>query len=243
MYEKAKQMGFSRLTNDEHVGFHTEAIGFINTCTASRIFADTLMSEYTNAVEKEREVVNRPTKAEFTEQLAEKDRVRDEALIYFFGTINMGQYSIITGAKEAFTYLNRVLEPYKAITGMSYSVESAKIDELLEACGESVASSHIKTLGLSEVVDMIKTANDAFEALNSSRTTEALGYKETNALRAKTDELYNEIMEHLNAVVILMQYATDAPLTLPMTPEASELVTSMNNLIHKTNVNYNRRMG
>ena len=243
MYEIVREKSFTKLTNDEHVGFHTEAIAFINTCSASLIFADALMNEYTKAVEKEREVVNRPTKAEFTEQLAEKDRVRDQALIYFFGTINMAQYSIVPGDKQAYVDLSRALESYKGVTGEGYSVESAKIYELLEICGKTNLQKHLDALRLLDIVQMIKVSNEEFEALNNSRTTEALGYKETNALRMRADELYNQIMEHLNAVVILMQYATDTPLTLPVTPEATELVTSMNNLIHKTNVNYNRRMG
>ena len=240
MYSKTKEIGKRKLTHDEHVAFHSEAKIFIEKCSAAKIFAAKIVEDYVAELEKEIVVVNRMNKSELTSQLEAKDAERDDAIFTFFAMVDLAKRSRVQLKKEAYDALSFILEGYDGIERLAYSAESSKVSAMVADLKSAKFASHIAELNLNRTLSDIEELNNEFIALDAQRTADIPEKKETDDIRARVDSLYAQIMDKLNAVVILMPN-DGSSLTLEQTPEAVTLVSDLNNLIDKTNATYNRR--
>ena len=96
--------------------------------------------------------------------LEEADGVRDEA-VKSLGTLLDGYAAIpIVSKKEAAEKLRAIFAKYgKSITTANYASESSLIESLLEDFGKSDAQESAKVLdGVAEILEQIRTAQDAF---------------------------------------------------------------------------------
>ena len=96
--------------------------------------------------------------------LEEADGVRDEA-VKSLGTLLDGYAAIpLVSKKEAAEKLRAIFAKYgKSITTANYASESSLIESLLEDFGKSDAQESAKVLdGVAEILEQIRTAQDAF---------------------------------------------------------------------------------
>ena len=230
MTEKVKGIGFTQLTNAEHLNFHLEVKGFIEKCGVENISATEELAKYGEGIEIEVNMVNRQVASALTGDLEAKDKERDELLSYIFATVENAKNAPMESFKEANKQISPVLSPYKGIGAKTNSQESAEIVGLIKDLTKDGVASHMATLNLSEVVTMLGTINDEYMGLDQQRTSETPSKADSRNVRSKVEDVYDHIIDKVNATVVLMP-----------NENASQLVQDLNNLIDKTRASYNRR--
>ena len=231
MATKIKTLGLAKLAKAEHLNFHLEAKSFIMKCGAADISVETEFPLYTEAIAEEIKVVNLQSASALTPEMEAKDKERDEYLSFLFATIDAAKNSPIEAQREAHRQLTPVVSPYQGIARSTDSQESSQIVGLMNdiLSSESLVP-HTAALNIDPVITALNVANNHYMALDVKRTTETPSKAETNKKRAAVDEQYFAIVDKANATVILSP--NDSALTL---------VNDLNNLIDKTNADYNRR--
>ncbi len=230
MSNKVKDMGLTKLSNAEHLGFHMEVKLFVEKCGAENISVATKLPLYTDAINAEVEVVNRQTASSLTQDLEAKDEERDELLSYLFTSIHNAKNAPMANFKEAYKQLLPAITPYKGIAQKTNSQETAEIMGLVNDLRKDTLLPHITALGLLDILNLIETTNNEYITLDQKRTSDVPSKKDTDTLRSTVDELYETIVDKTNATVILMP-----------NDSAKTLVSDICNLIDKTNTSYNQR--
>ena len=231
MATKIKTLGLAKLAKAEHLNFHLEAVAFIEKCGAENISIETELSLYRTAIDAEIKVVNLQSASALTPEMEAKDKERDEYLSFLFATIDAAKNSPIEAQREAHRQLTPVVSPYQGIARSTDSQESSQIVGLVNDILSSPALvPHTAALNIDPVVSALNSANNDYIKLDAKRTSEIPSKAETNKKRAAVDEQYFAIVDKANATVILAP--NDSALTL---------VNDLNNLIDKTNADYNRR--
>lgn len=230
MTTKVQEIGFTKLTNAEHLNFHIEVKMFIESCGAENISATTELPLYAQALEEETDMVNRQAASAITADLEAKDKERDELLSFIFATVDSAKNAPMTAFKEAHKQLTPVLSPYKGITKKTYSQESAEILGLLKDLRVAALETHVSALNLTDVLTLLETVNTEYMTLDQQRTSETPDKIDAGEVRSKVDDLYSTITDKINATVILMP-----------NDSAIQLVKNINNSINETQASYNRR--
>lgn len=232
MVNKIKKNGLTKFTNAEHLGFHTGAQGFFNACTAEKISCATELPLYDAAILAQVDVVKRQLSSSITADLEKMDKERDELISFLFATFDAAKHSPIGAAKEAHKQLLPVMTPYRGMAYRTYVQESAEIIGMLKDLRAANLAAHITALNFTPVMDLLGTKNSEYIQLDKQRITEMPSKVETDTLRKNVDELYNQIVDKVNATVILTP-----------NPAAETLVVGLNNYIDQINTSYNQRMG
>ncbi len=230
MEKLIKEIGFTKLTNAEHINFHTEVKMYVEKCGAENISCQQELVLYTAELEKEASIINRQSASALTTNLEAKDKERDELLSYLFISVSNAKNSPIPAHKEAHQHLSLVLDPFKGIAKETNSRETGQIISLLKELSNELLAQYAKTLGLENVIELIEKANNEYLELDQQRTADIPSKRETNELRSKIDTIYKTIKAKTEGTVLLMT-----------NEHAEKLVINLNNLIDTTNTAYNQR--
>ena len=231
MTEKSiKEIGFTKLTNAEHINFHTEVKMYVEKCGVGNISCQQELVLYTAELEKEASIIYRQSASAITASLEAKDKERDELLSYLFISVSNAKNSPIPTQKEAHKHLSLVLEPFLGIAYETNSRETGQIISLVKELSQKSLEQHIKNLALDSVIDLIEKANNEYLELDQERTADIPSKRETNELRSRIDTIYKTIKAKTEGTVLLMS-----------NPNAETLVVNLNNLIDTTNTAYNQR--
>ena len=228
---KISDYRMSKLNNAEHLAFHMEAKAFIEECGATNISAVEELTQYAQAIEGEVAIVNRQTASSITGDLEAKDTERDGLLSYLFASVDNAKNAPMDAFKEAYKQLIPVMSPYRGIASKTNAQESAEITGLLHDLKAEKLANHIASLNLENILTLIEKANGEYMALDQQRTSEVPSKADSKAIRLKTDDVYESIVDKTNATLILMP-----------NDNAKTLAQNLNNHIDKTKASYNRRM-
>lgn len=101
--------------------------------------------------------------------------------------------------------VDSVLRAYDKIYAKAYAEETALIDGLLLDLAKADVSEALKTLHLDTYVAQLKTLNDAYKALDITRTDEYSARVKTDTTKARkaTDETLDLIIQRVNAYAVL----------------------------------------
>ena len=101
--------------------------------------------------------------------------------------------------------VDSVLRAYDKIYAKAYAEETALIDGLLLDFAKADVSEALKTLRLDTYVAQLKTLNDAYKALDITRTDEYSARVKTDTTKARkaTDETLDLIIQRVNAYAVL----------------------------------------
>ena len=230
MSNKIKDMGFSKLTNAEHLSFHNQVMLVVEKCDAENISAVEELALYKTSITSEVDVVNQQSASSITQDLETKDKERDDLLSYLFSSIHNAKNAPMATFKEAYKQLTPAIKPYQGIANKSNPQETAEIMGLVNDLKKDTLAGHIATLGLTDVLNLIETTNNDYVALDQKRSADVPDKKNTLQIRAKIDELYDSITDKTYATVLL------AP-----NDNAKTLIDDINKIIDKTNTSYNQR--
>ena len=227
MATKINSINNARLPIASHVQFHTEATDLIASATAAALHLDAIYPAYKAAVTAENEVVNRPTTYAETQRIAEADHVRDRTVSLIFNLTYAFAVSPLASQRGAAATVGAAIRPYHGIRDHELNRQTAEVDSMTAALGESAVRTALAILNIGYVTQELVRANDEFKAATAARDAEALRrqpVKEavTRTLRACTDTQYRRAVEIVNAFAIVAPSA-----------EMTDFIDRMNVLIDK----------
>ena len=120
-------------------------------------------------------------------------------------------FAIRKGDDKLRARLDKVLDEIRAdgtydkIYAKAYAEETALIDGLLLDLAKADVAEALKTLRLDTYVAQLKTLNDAYKALDITRTDEYAARVKTDTTKARkaTDETLDLIIQRINAYAVL----------------------------------------
>jgi len=186
----AKQIGSvakTALTNAGHMNMNNEIYARILDTTVAALHLEALAPGYKECIDREAECVNRVTKSASTAQLEAKDKERDKTLQFIYS---------MNGS-------------YKVCPDETLRTPALLVDSVLRAYDKIYAkadvSEALKTLHLDTYVAQLKTLNDAYKALDITRTDEYSARVKTDTTKARkaTDETLDLIIQRVNAYAVL----------------------------------------
>lgn len=193
--------------------FHHQVMKHIDTATPAALHIDDRVDAYEAAIAALDSVVNRQRAYVSTKLLADADKVRDNAVSVIIGTARLFRKSPVAEQSAAAELLYTQFSAYKDITRHEYSKQTAEVRGLLSVLAQTENAAAAATLGLTEVVTALQTANATFEESTSARTAEISGRMAQSDLSSDdavsaVNELYKAIVQVVNAYAIVQP--TDA---------------------------------
>lgn len=180
------------------------------------------------------DVVNRSLVSDETALLAETDKQRDELVVYFTSTVRQMTKSPLQAQKDAAISLYNQVKVYVGIQKLPDQQETQQILGLLLDMAKEENKANVMLLGLSSILEELKTCNEAFIALTEQRTVNKISNSidSGKVVRARMDQLYGDM------TLLAQSYNIVQP-----TDETTAFVTALNALISETKVRYNQRVG
>lgn len=204
----AKQIGSmskTHLSNAAHMNMNTEIYDRILSVTVQALKLESLVPGYKTCIDRESECVNRITKSATTEQLVAKDQERDAT--FQFITSMTASYTVCPdGTLQVHAKkVNAVLRAYSGAYSKSFIEETALIDGLLRDMETPELKAAEKALNLDPFFSRLKTQNEEYKALDTSRTDEYSSRVKTDTSKARkaTDQTLGLIIQRINALAVL----------------------------------------
>lgn len=218
----------SSLQLGTHLMFHQEVLRYIGQATPAELKIETQAPLYEAEVGVEQTVVNRPSSQRYTEQLADADNQRDDAVSVFVNVVKAQTRSVMPEKKEAALQLRSVINPYTDVAREAYMKETAAIRGLLAALKDEKNKPLVTLLHLDDEVVAIEETNGTFETLHQQSQEDAQVRQEleaidTKELRSRVDTLYQDIVKVVNAFAIAVP-----------SEAINTFVTNVNGLIYRT---------
>lgn len=185
-------------------------------------------------VEKLGDVVNQSRVSGETAQMAEADKERDDLVVYFNAQVSNERKSPIATRRTAAVGLYDVTKVYVGIQKLAGQQETQQINGLLQDLAKEENAARVEVLGLAEVVEAIRTANQKYETLTAARTNAraAVTTENSKTIRARLDELFDDML------TISFVYSVAYPTTGTAT-----FIAQTNALIDEVKAAYNQRRG
>lgn len=230
---KIKGSNCSRFTNALHVAFHSrinERLNLVADLTKIHV-SEELKNEYESYVA---ELIDRskPTLATGkTQDLADADAKRDNIVPCIWHTAEAGTWSPIESVKNAARVLLPVVNPYKGIQTAADDAETALIDGLLKDLRKDEYTVHVQALHLSEVLEALEEANNAYRQLKEERTNQRLlnaKGETTKVVRQQTDQVYQRICELIYASELICAVPDDQTLIRGIINEFNAIIDEFN---------------
>lgn len=183
-------------------------------------------------VEKLGDAVNQSRVSNETAQMAEADKERDDLIVYFNGSVSNERKSPIQARRDAAVELYNVTKVYVGIQTLAGQQETQQVNGLLQDLEKDTNKAHVVTLGLTEVVEALRTANGKYESLTAARTNAraARTTESAKTIRLRLDEQFDDML------TISFVYSVAYPTTGTAT-----FVSQVNALIDEVKAAYNQR--
>jgi hypothetical protein len=150
-------------------------------------------------------------KSALTDAITDADAARDNAYRGFVMIVETNRHSANPAKVQAAANIQVVIDHYGNFTHKSYNEETASIHNLLQDINTRCAAD-ITVLNAQEWVDGLADANQTFNDLMNQRFDESAGQENINLRenRKDIDKAYNEIVDRINASILLNGEATHA---------------------------------
>lgn len=208
MATQIKIFGMSQMTIGSCSDFHSKVLGFITTATPAALHIEGKAAAYTAAVGGLASIVNRQQAFVATASMKEADGKRDNAAGVISSVTNAYLSSPVTNKSEAAHLLTPQLSPYKGIRAHEYTKQTAEVKGLLALLEQTDNKAAIATLGLTDEVTALRTANAAFEQAFLAKATEMNSHMtqseiDSKSIIAEANTLYADIVQTVNAYAIV----------------------------------------
>ena len=184
---------------------------------------------------EEMEIDREAKKAEETAALQKKDDARDEIASALIQEIRLAAKSPIAEKRAPGQRLKIVVDTYKGITRENFASETAHIKAMLNDLDKPAAAADLATIGQTKLVQMLRTANEEFNAMYIKRLDFDASIKnlpDSKAVRLKNDKMMGVIFRHIETAYMMAASDEDRKLV-------SELIDRINAAIHKAKTVYN----
>lgn len=169
-----------------------------------------------------------------TEDLVKLDKERGEVISFLFAMFRSESKHFSEKRKEAATFLYKECKEFSKIQYLPIGQQTNAIDRFISTLEQTTPSKHIKTLGLSEAIDKLKTINNTYKDVYVARTENQLSEKKINV---------PEVRKQLESSFQIMMQHAFASNTLHNSEITRNFVNLLNVLIDNTNNAYKHRKG
>ena len=168
------------------------------------------LSQWKSDNDKLQLAVNAQRASTDTDPRSGVDRQRDSYFIGLKSGIEAGLRSPVAATVAAANALDFVIAPYKNIQNTAMNDETEQLNGLILAL--EPYSTQLTTLGLTEIYEAMKEANEEFTALTQARAKERAGGKleDTKVVRARIQQDWEWVTACINASYILGDTETAA---------------------------------
>lgn len=197
--------------NAEHYQFHSDVLNVFTEALAETHQIKSLRETYAGLFKQEDTAFIQNQAYEATKEIEAKDRERDDIFLYVKQTIDSNMYCPVANKKQAAQKLAYVLTPYRSANTKPFAENTAQINNFVGDMQSKEYSAHVTTLGLTEAVAQLKTANDAFNAVYAGRSGEKLTRASNDnmkTIRPKVDEAYRAVVSAVNALYQVNELVT-----------------------------------
>ncbi len=189
-----------RARNAEHYWLQEELLKAIPAEFVTKYQLSALRAAYSDAFEKEDYVYLQTRGYATTKELVEKDGERDRLYRLIRLTIRGKALSLNAGEAEAAGKLAFIMKPYVGATSKADAENTALVSDLVKKFESSEVSGYVETLGLTEAVSKLKTANTEFAALYSHRADEKRIKAVTEKLTAVRKQVDDALFDLIRAI-------------------------------------------
>ena len=203
MKEINLKFDLSRARNAEHYQLHDDILRTVTTAFATAQGIASLREKYQTLFDTENNCYLQNRSYQNTTEIETADKNRDDYFLYISQTIATGKYCPIATKKEAAVRLDYALEPYKDAPRMNYASNTAAVKDFVLKISDPQYADAVATLGLSDVITALNEANEAFNTLYSSRSSEVLSRNTSESMktiRPQVDAAYREFASAINAL-------------------------------------------
>lgn len=222
---------FNHARNAEHFQFHSDALNIITADLAEARHIGQLRQTYASLFADEDTAFIQNQAYEATKEIEEKDRTRDELFLYVKQTIDSNLLCPLAAKKSAARKLSFALTPYRSANNRPYAENTAQITNFVGDMQNAEYAPHVATLGLTEVIQQLKSANEDFNAVYSGRSSEKLtrvSGDNMKAIRPKVDEAYRAVVSAINALYQVNELVTHSQET---SASLGKLIDGINALV------------
>lgn len=196
----------SRARNAEHYNLYTQLQRVVPADFATLYKVAALRDSFVTLFEKENEAYLQSMAFADTKEIEEKDTVRDKRFRYLDLTMQSKQLSTVDAELKAAEKIAFAMKPYVGAPSKPFSENTAMVEDLVKKLQSSEYSSYVQTLGLTDAVIALKTANDDFVAVYSRRADEKRVRSISDNLRIirpQVDEAARKLFEAINALYLV----------------------------------------
>lgn len=211
-----------RLNKAEHLAFHKDCLAELATChlldvgsaaegekstenapEGSPAAMSPLVERYANAINTESALLHPQRKSDFTQMLGESDKRRSQHLSFLFKIADAMLMSDEEQQVEAAETLSFTLRPFVGCARIPRKQKTVVLKQLLEMLKDEKCALAIAQLHIEASVEKLRDENEHFADLERESTAQKAPALHTNEHRAATDALYQEIVNRINAHIIL----------------------------------------
>lgn len=192
------------MQNLEFSQFCTEISKLIILYTASKLGIVSLAPAFQSALEQLAKALQAEKGSVYTKTIVQSDAYRDQLEHGFSSFVESCLYHYDPAVQTAGEHMQRIIDKYGDLRRLPYNKESAAITnrntELLTNYAADVA-----TAGATEWLNKDNAANDEFIAHFGERANEEAARLVSNVRESRnlTEDAYNAIIEHVNALALV----------------------------------------
>jgi hypothetical protein len=201
---KIKDFSLVRLRNEEHFQFFTSFRDLVLVFTALGLNIELLFNLFLAAYANELTSLNLIRKNSISDDLVEADDERDNVFRGLCDAIKSALNHFNVDIRTAARHLQVVLDTYGNLAIKPYEAETGGLNSLINDFSTTYAGD-IARAGLNEWITELQTKNKAFDDLKNNRYTAeaAKTILRMKQERVKTDVIYRQIVERIDALIIV----------------------------------------
>lgn len=201
--KEIQKSNLNNARNAEHFQFHADVLNVLKPEVAEAQHIGELRQTYASLFADEDAAFIQNQAYEATKEIEDKDKVRDDLFLYIKQTIESNLRCPLADKKDAAGKLSFALNPYRSANSRPYAENTAQITNFTSDMQSAAYTAYVSKLGLTEAIAELQTANDAFNAAYSGRSSEKLtrvSIDNMKAIRPKVDDAYRAVVSAINAL-------------------------------------------
>ena len=190
------------MRNSEHYQLNRRLLKYIPVEFAEKYGVSASRSKFQLTFYSENECYVGNTKFASTNEIETLDKKRSNLFIFFLKTIQSGLYNPEEAVVNAAKRMEYLIKPYKDAYRLSYAQKSAMIADFVDLVQDDEIRTDLEALGLANTVSKLEEANEEFDTVYETRSTERLNrsISETmKTVRPKVDKAFTELAKDINA--------------------------------------------
>ncbi|MFT3753519.1 MAG: photosystem II biogenesis protein Psp29 [Paludibacter sp.] len=201
---KIREFALSRLRNEEHFQFFTSFRDLVLIFTAAALKIELLFNLFLAAYANELESLNIIRKNVISDDLIEADDDRDNVFRGLCDAVKSALNHFNADVRTAAKRLQVVLDTYGNLAAKNYDAETGSLNSLINDLTSTYAAD-VAAVGLVDWVTELAAKNKAYDDLKNQRYSDeaaktSLRMKQE---RVKTDALYRQLVERINALMVV----------------------------------------